>query len=219
MLPETPQQRRDRVTAEQVKAKWPEPLDPNVFVNTILDIIRSAGMNVASSEEPWHPMDVLEAIDVLSWMHLDASMKWSKMGELVSEIDELRYKLEELRDLVSDLDTAAYNRHSSLRRICDAMELPTTVLGDDADNGDILCAEIRRLRVLAGNPHPLDYDALSRSRSEVKRLSDHNHAIVAKLSGLMSPDDFHNFMTSLDPMPKPLTDEEHEAFTEFMRTR
>jgi hypothetical protein len=137
----------------------------------------------------------------------------------VSEIDELRYKLEELRDLVSDLDTAAYNRHSSLRRICDAMELPTTVLGDDADNGDILCAEIRRLRVLAGNPHPLDYDALSQSRGEVKRLSDHNHAIVAKLSGLMSLDDFHNFMTSLDPMPKPLTDEEYEAFTEFMRTR
>ena len=78
MSSETPQQRRDRVSA-LVKAKWPVTLDPNEFVNTILDIIYSAGMNVSGSKEPWHPMDVLEAVDALSWLHLDASMEWSNI--------------------------------------------------------------------------------------------------------------------------------------------
>lgn len=75
---ETATQRRDRVTA-LVKARWPNPLTPNQFTNTILDIIRSAGMNVTHADTPSDPMDVLEAIDALTEMHLDPSERvWGK---------------------------------------------------------------------------------------------------------------------------------------------
>jgi hypothetical protein len=75
---ETPTERRDRVTA-LVRARWPKTLTPNQFTNTILDIIRSAGMNVIHADTPSDPMDVLEAIDALTEMHLDPSERvWGK---------------------------------------------------------------------------------------------------------------------------------------------
>ena len=75
---ETPIERRDRVTA-LVKARWPDPLTPNQFTNAILDIIRSAGMNVSHTDTPMHPMEVLEAVDALTEMHLDPSERvWGK---------------------------------------------------------------------------------------------------------------------------------------------
>jgi len=75
---ETPVSRRDRVTA-RVKARWPNPLTPNQFTNTVLDIIRSAGTNVTGADTPMDPMDVLEAVDALTEMHLDVSNRvWGK---------------------------------------------------------------------------------------------------------------------------------------------
>lgn len=75
---ETPCQRRDRVTA-LVKARWPYCITPNQFTNAILDTIRSAGMNVTHAETPSDPMDVLEAVDALTEMHLDVSDRvWGK---------------------------------------------------------------------------------------------------------------------------------------------
>jgi hypothetical protein len=74
---ESPTERRDRVAA-LVRARWPNPLPPNVFTNTILDIIRSGGMNVTHSKKPMDLEDVVEAIDALTEMHLDVSfMLWS----------------------------------------------------------------------------------------------------------------------------------------------
>ncbi len=78
ITPEVPVTRRDRVTA-LVKARWPNPLNGDQFLNTILDIIRSAGMNVTHADTPSDPMDVLEAIDALTEMHLDPSERvWGK---------------------------------------------------------------------------------------------------------------------------------------------
>lgn len=75
---ESSTERRDRVTA-LVRARWPNPLTPNQFLNTILDIIRSGGMNVTHADTPSDPMDVLEAIDALTEMHLDPSERvWGK---------------------------------------------------------------------------------------------------------------------------------------------
>lgn len=75
---ESPTERRDRVAA-LVQARWPHRLTPNQFTNTILDIIRSAGMNVTHAAEPMNPMDVIEAIDALTEMHLDVSNRvWGK---------------------------------------------------------------------------------------------------------------------------------------------
>ena len=77
-MSETPTARRDRVAA-MVKARWPNPLSPNQLLNTTLDIIRSGGMNVTHAAVPSDPMDVLEAIDALTEMHLDVSPRvWGK---------------------------------------------------------------------------------------------------------------------------------------------
>jgi len=63
MTQETPLQRRERVSA-LVRARWPEPLTPNKFANTILDIVRGGfSDNVA---------DVLEAVDALAEMNLES---------------------------------------------------------------------------------------------------------------------------------------------------
>ena len=64
------QTRRERVSA-MVRARWPNHLTPNQFTNTVLDIIRSGGQIV--SQTPMDPMDVLEAVDALTEMHLDVS--------------------------------------------------------------------------------------------------------------------------------------------------
>ena len=78
LFKEDPCDRRDRVTA-LVRARWPEPLTPNQLLNTILDTIRSAGTNVTHADTPMDPMDVLEAIDALTEMHLDVSDRvWGK---------------------------------------------------------------------------------------------------------------------------------------------
>ena len=75
---ESSTERRDRVAA-LVMARWPHRLTPNQFTNTILDIIRSAGMNVTHATEPMNPMEVLEAIDAFTEMHLDVSDRvWGK---------------------------------------------------------------------------------------------------------------------------------------------
>jgi len=65
---ETPEEHRNRVTA-LVEAKWPNPLEPNVFVNTILDIIRG---------EWFAREDVIEAIDALAWKNLPGARTWGK---------------------------------------------------------------------------------------------------------------------------------------------
>lgn len=75
---ESPTERRDRVT-RLVKARWPDTLTPNKLLNAILDIIRSGGMNVTHGCNPMPPMDVIEAIDALTEMHLDVSDRvWGK---------------------------------------------------------------------------------------------------------------------------------------------
>lgn len=60
---ETPIQRRLRVAA-LVAARWPDPLPPNKFANTILDIVRGGFSD--------NPTDVLEAIDALTEMNLES---------------------------------------------------------------------------------------------------------------------------------------------------
>lgn len=72
------QTRRERVSA-WVRAKWPTPLTPNRFTNTVLDIIRSGGANVSPTGSMLDPMDVLEAVDAFTEMHLDVSDRvWGK---------------------------------------------------------------------------------------------------------------------------------------------
>ena len=62
-MSETPIQRRLRVAA-LVAARWPEPLPPNKFANTILDIVRGGFSG--------SPTDVLEAVDALTEMNLES---------------------------------------------------------------------------------------------------------------------------------------------------
>lgn len=69
--------RRERVTA-LVRARWPTPLSPNRFVNTILDIVRSHGTNISPTGEALSEDDVLEAVDALSEMHLGVSEDWKE---------------------------------------------------------------------------------------------------------------------------------------------
>lgn len=139
----------------------------------------------------------------------------------MSDTDDFEDCCEEESDAATlrYLDGIAHKRHSALRAVCEALSLPTSVLGDDASEDVVVCAEIRRLRVLAGNPHPLDYDALERATALNHKQFNENYALTAKLRELMSPDDFHKFMWSLEPEVEPLTEDEADAFTEFMRTR
>lgn len=62
---ETNEERRERVTA-LVQAAWPEPLSHNKLMNVILDIIRGDERFVNERFD-----DRLEAVDALTWMHLD----------------------------------------------------------------------------------------------------------------------------------------------------
>ena len=70
MMSETPDQRRSRVET-LVRASWPNPLPPNKFANTILDIVRGGFSDDAT--------DVLEAVDALAWMNLESLSSYEKI--------------------------------------------------------------------------------------------------------------------------------------------
>jgi len=68
---ETSDARQKRIEA-LVRGKWPTPLTPNQFVNTILDIARGGFDTVYTYA------DTIEAIDALAYLHLEESLKWGK---------------------------------------------------------------------------------------------------------------------------------------------
>jgi hypothetical protein len=63
---ETPLERRERVT-KLVDEKWPTPLEPNEFVNTIINILTGSWFEYE---------DAREAVNALAWKHLGVSLEW-----------------------------------------------------------------------------------------------------------------------------------------------